>query len=171
MTSATVVSFLAVVGLAVVHLFSNRLRFLAATPRSIWLSGAGGISVAYVFVHLLPELSEGQETIAETLDEGESLYVLENHIYLVALVGLAVFYGLERVAVSSRRSKRREGKEDSTSEGLFWLHVSSFAVYNFIIGYLLLRQLTTGLQDLLLFFVAMALHFVVNDHGLREHHK
>ncbi len=23
----------------------------------------------------------------------------------------------------------------------------------------------------MLFFVAMALHFVVNDHGLREHHK
>ncbi len=122
-------------------------------------------------MHLLPELSEGQETIAETLDEDESLYFLENHTYLVALVALAVFYSLERMAVSSRRSKRREENEDSTSEGVFWLHIASFAVYNFLIGYLLLRQLTTGLQDLLLFFVAMALHFVVNDHGLREHHK
>ena len=45
------------------------------------------------------------------------------------------------------------------------------AVYNALIGYLFLHRLAAGLKDLLLFFVAMALHFVVNDHGLREHHK
>ena len=86
-------------------------------------------------------------------------------------MGLAVFYGLERLATSSRRRKRQASKEDSTSEGVFWLHISSFAAYNFLIGYLFLHRLATGLEDLLLFFVAMALHFVVNDHGLREHHK
>ncbi len=45
------------------------------------------------------------------------------------------------------------------------------AVYNALIGYLFFHRLAAGLEDLLLFFVAMALHFVVNDHGLREHHK
>lgn len=128
--------------------------------------------MAYVFVHLLPELAEGQETVAEALDAGgEGLAFLQSHIYLIALLGLAVFYGLERFATSSRRRKRQARKEDSTSGGVFWLHISSFAVYNFLIGYLFLHRLATGLEDLLLFFVAMALHFVVNDHGLREHHK
>jgi hypothetical protein len=103
------------------------------------------------------------------VDEG--LAFLESHVYLVALLGLAVFYGLERLATSSRRRKREVCKEDSTSEGVFCLHVSSFAVYNFLIGYLLLHQLTMSLQEFLLFFLAMALHFVVKDHGLREHHK
>ena len=137
MSVVTVVSLLAVVGLVVVHLFSNRLRFLDGTPRSIWLSIAGGISVAYVFVHLLPELAEGQETIAEAV--GESLAFLEHQIYLVALVGLAVFYGLARLATSSRRQRRRTGKEDSTSSGVFWLHIASFGVYNLLIGYLLVH--------------------------------
>ena len=45
------------------------------------------------------------------------------------------------------------------------------AVYTTLIGYLFFHRLAAGLEDLLLFFVAMALHFVVNDHGLREHHK
>ena len=169
MTIITAVSLLAVVGLVVVRLFSNRLRFLDGTPRSIWLSIAGGISVAYVFVHLLPDLNEGQEVIAEAV--GEDLAFLESHVYLMALVGLSVFYGLERLATSSRRRNREAGKEDSTSEGVFWLHISSFAVYNALIGYLLLHRSTTGLQALVLFSVAMALHFVVNDHGLREQHK
>lgn len=46
--------------LAAAHLFAPRLRSLTLVPRSRWLSAAGGVSVAYVFVHLLPELAEGQ---------------------------------------------------------------------------------------------------------------
>ncbi len=49
MSIVTVVSLLAVVGLVVVHLVSNRLRFLEGNPHSIWLSMAGGVSVTYVF--------------------------------------------------------------------------------------------------------------------------
>ncbi len=52
-----------VAALAAVHLFSGRMRFLSASPRSRWLSAAGGVSVAYVFVHLLPDLAEEQETV------------------------------------------------------------------------------------------------------------
>ena len=170
MPVVTVVSLLAVVGLAVVHLFSSKLRFLDVTPRSIWLSIAGGISVAYVFVHLLPELAEGQETIAEAI-EGEGIAFLERHVYLVALLGLATFYGLERAARSSRQRTPRKGEVGGTSGGVFWLHISSFAIYNAIIGYLLLHRIDAGLEALVLFFIAMALHFMVNDHGLREHHK
>ena len=58
-----------VAGLAVIHLFAARLRFLDVFPRSRWLSAAGGIAVAYVFVHLLPDLAEEQETIREAAGE------------------------------------------------------------------------------------------------------
>ncbi len=163
------ISLVAVVALVVVHLFSGKLRFLEGSPRSVWLSMAGGVSVAYVFVHLLPELGEGQEVIAEAV--GQDLSFLEKHVYLIALAGLAVFYGLERLAATSRRRQREAMRKDSTSAGVFWLHISSFALYNALIGYLLLHRLVSGLQALVLFSVAMALHFVVNDYGLREHHK
>ncbi len=113
------------VGLALVHLFSGELRFLDVMPRSRWLSAASGISVAYVFVHLLPDLAEEQETIREAVGEGFSF--LEYHVYLVALLGLAVFYGLERAAKASRRRGRDAGKEDSTEAAVFWLHVASFS--------------------------------------------
>lgn len=164
-----ILSGLLAVCLALVHIFSGKLRFLDVTPRSIWLSGASGVSVAYVFVHILPELSESQETINRVLDEG--LAFLEHHVYLIALLGLAVFYGLERAAEVSRQRNRKAGEGDVTSSGVFWLHISSFAVYNALIGYLLLHREQPSIQSLLFFFFAMALHFVVNDYGLREHHK
>jgi len=162
-------SLIAAIGLVLVHLVAVKLRFLDGTPRSIWLSIAGGVSVAYVFIHVLPELSAGQQSVAQALEGGPAF--LEHHVYLIALLGLAIFYGLDRLALTSRRRQRDAGMSDQTSSRVFWLHVGSFAIYNMLIGYLLVHREQSGLFSLAIFFVAMALHFIVTDHSLREHHK
>jgi zinc transporter ZupT len=157
------------IGLALAHLFSGKLRFLHSIPRSRWLSIAGGVSVAYVFVHIFPELSEGQEELEQT---GRfAIGFLEHHVYLVALIGFTIFYGLERIAKASRQRQRKAGEGDKTSSDIFWLHIASFAIYNALIGYLLVHREDGGFFNLLFFSLAMALHFIVNDDGLREHHK
>ncbi len=163
-----VLSALIAIGLALTHLYSGRLRF-KRIPRSRWLSAAGGVSVAYVFVHILPELSQHQNVLQD-LGEGIIPFV-EHHVYLIALLGLIVFYGLERIAKLSRQRRHQEGKGDVTTTSVFWLHIISFAIYNALIGYLLLHREEQGITSLLLFALAMAMHFVVNDDGLREHHK
>ncbi|AFZ67985.1 hypothetical protein [Deinococcus peraridilitoris] len=163
------VSLISLVLLVSTHLFAGRLRFLSGTPRSHWLSLAGGISVGYVFMQLLPELSESQEVLQERA--GPSLAYLEHHAYLVALVGLVVFYGLDRLARASRQRQRQQGAGDHTHPEAFWPHILSFAVYNALIGYLLLHREQDSPRSLLTFAVALALHFVVNDYGLREDHK
>lgn len=157
-----VLAGLLALGLAAVHLFASRLRFLDVDPRSRWLSMAGGAAVAYVFLHLFPELALAQEALGD--EPG-----LE--IYLLSMLGLVAFYGLERAAKVSRHERREAGEEDIPGPGVFWLHVVSFAIYNALIGYLLLHREDPGLRGLLLFFVAMALHFLVNDYGLRKDHR
>ena len=159
---------LGALALALVHLLAGRLRFLSRVPRSRWLSFAGGISVAYVFVHLLPELGEGQEGIEA---DDALLPFLEHHVYLVALAGLALFYGVERSSVQSRSGRREAELEDHTGPGAFALSVGSFALYNAVIGYLLVHREESGARSLLLFSIALGVHFVVNDFGLQEHHK
>ncbi len=52
--------------LVLVHLFSSNLRFLAVIPRSRWLSIAGGVAIAYIFVHLIPELNRGQASLIQS---------------------------------------------------------------------------------------------------------
>jgi zinc transporter ZupT len=156
---------------AAVHILGKGMVFLQSTPRSAWLSLAGGVSVAYVFVHLLPELAEHQETFRrETEHRPGPLAGMESHTYLIALLGLAVFYGLDRLARTSARQEERAGREKRPSKGAFWLHLGSFAIYNVLIGYLLLHREETDLRGLLIYGVAMGLHFIVNDQGLREHH-
>lgn len=149
-----------------IHVWAGRLRFLDRTPRSTWLSLAGGISVGYVFLHLLPELHEGQRHADE--HGGTWAALIDNEIYLMSLAGLTAFYGLERFALASRRAKRGAEGGDHTPPLVFWIHIGSFALYNLLVGYLLVR----GERDnLLLYAAAMGLHFLVNDHGLRDHHK
>lgn len=165
----TTLSGLIAAGLAVVHLLARNLLFLRAVPRSRWLSFGSGVSVAYVFIHILPELNEQQEFIQETLHS--QLSFLENHVYLIALLGVATFYGLERLIKQSRQQNQAEGEGDVAERHVFGIHMASFAVYNALIGYLLLHRESPELVSLFTFAIAMALHFVVNDYGLRQDHK
>ena len=156
----------AVVALALIHLLAPRLTFLRGIPRSHWLSAAGGISVAYVFVHLLPELEEA----GRAATEAGFLPFLEHHAYLFALAGFVLFYAVE---IHTRRSRERNsaaGGEDRAGQEAFALSIASFAVYNAIIGYLVASD-PFELGDLVLFAVGIGLHFVVNDFSLDEHHK
>ena len=160
-------------GLAGVHLVGGRLTFLDRLPRSRWLSVAGGVAVAYAVVHLLPELAEVHAGLAGAA--GGSRWAAEHAGYLVALLGLACFYGLERLA--TRTADPPDGADGDRSEGVrrpppavFWLHAGSYAAYNLLFGVLLAEREDGSARSLALFAAAIALHFVVNDHGLRSHH-
>ena len=166
MTGEAVVALLVALSFSAAHLFGGRLTFLDVTPRSIWLSIAGGVSVAYVFVHLLPEIAEHQEAFARSAEQGDGFaQAIELHVYLFALIGLGVFYGLERLAC---RSQAGRGGDDT--DWIFWIHLGSFAVYNFLLGYMLLHRGEAEPGDLFFYAIAILLHFIVNDHALREHH-
>lgn len=150
--------------LALVHIFGARLRFIRYIPRSRWLSFAGGVSVSYIFVHLLPELAAGAESLAAREPFG---WESEHLAWVVALIGMASFYGVE---VAARRSHSSGDRTDRRS-AVFWFSIVSYALYNALIAYLLHHRLEEGHPTLFLFVAAMALHFLINDFALREHHK
>lgn len=152
--------------LAIISIIAGMLRFLTVIPRSRWLSLAGGVAVAYVFVHLIPELSRHQSTVTHL--RYETTLSEQHTIYLVALVGLVVFYGLERVARASREQQQATTGVPEAAPAVFTLHMVSFLIYNGIIGYLLVHREVPGLRSLLLFTLAMGLHFFTNDYGLRQ---
>ena len=94
------------------------------------------------------------------------------HISLHYL-GLIVFYGLERGAKLSQTKQDHpvHHTKTTTSTRIFWLHIISFAIYNALIGYLLVHREEQDLYGLIFFSVAMGLHFFVNDFALRQFHK
>jgi hypothetical protein len=152
----------AALALSAVHFVTPRLRFLSNTPRSVWLSLAGGASIAYVFLHLLPEIAHGDELLAR--ETGNTAF----GIWGVALGSLLAFYGIERLVQSERM--RSTARDAESRPGIFRVHLASFAVYNLVTGYLLVDRVRgdEGVAGLVVFAVAMAPHLLITDHGLLE---
>lgn len=152
--------------LAVLHLVAGRLGRFQSVPRSRALSIGSGISVAYVFVHLLPEVAATQRELAEVATG--TLTYLERHAWVVALVGLTAMYGLEGAA--RRPAADDENGRSPRHDAVGWVRVVSYAAYNGVIGFLLVERAEEGFEQLIWFAVAMGVHFLVNDHALEQDH-
>jgi zinc transporter ZupT len=162
-------TFACALAFAAIHLFIGRMSVLHAARRSGWLSFCGGVAVAYVFLHVLPELAVHNAVLVRWI--GEDAWLADQIVYLVALAGLLVFYGLERHVQASREANRAETGEDRPEQAVFHIHMAAFAVYNLIIGYLLLHREEPGFLSLALYAAALGVHFLSNDFGLYLHHR
>ena len=156
------------IGLAVIHGFAAQLPIFSFIPRFRWTSFAGGVSLSYVFLEILPELSHTQKELQHA--EIPLVQYLENHVYILALLGLVVFYGLDWLALTAKRNRPVINHRAGSGAAVFWIHISGFALLNFILGYLLQELDAHGLLTCILFFVAVALHLFIIDESLREHH-
>ena len=165
----TLFSLLTLTSLVLLHIFASMFRFLEGIPRSRWLSVAGGVSIAYVFLHLLPEVTNASNSIRSF--SGNVLAWVNHHGFLVALSGVTVFYGLERAVRRSKYGDDGDGNEKRASRNVFWLHLTSFSFYNLVVGYLIIHHNSMGPLSFTFFSIAMALHFLVIDFGMRDDFK
>ncbi len=164
-----ILTFILALALFFIHSFS-RSYFSKLTKRKyFWLSFSGGISVSYVFIHIFPELSNAQNEIAKM--DNPIVDYLDYHIYLISLIGFILFYGLDSAARISTAKNIRYNNKNYAEGNVFLVHLVSFTIYNFQIGYFLLHRETSGLKSLIFFFTAMATHIMVNDYSLRNHFK
>lgn len=163
----TIITGLMALAFCAVHIWIRSLRFLDVEPRSRWLSFAGGVAVGYVFMHILPEL--GAHTLTFERATGFSAGLSDAWVYLLALAGLVLFYGIER-AVKLSRADENDSDGETPGTGQFWLHIGASAVLIAVIGYLLNYREDASNWGLAIYFVAMLLHFVTADYGARAHH-
>lgn len=165
-----ILTFFCALGFSLIHYFSKYMKFAGKIPRSRFLSLTAGVAVAYVFVHLLPELNDYQEVVSQHL-ENSYLGYIENHIYIIAMSGLVLFYALERVVKLSKVQDSSHNALESDQGGIFWLHISVFSIYNAVIGYLLINENFRHPSSLLFYFIALSVHFITNDWGLRRNYQ
>jgi hypothetical protein len=138
------------------------LRVFIKNPRSIISFGAG-MSSAYVFMHLMPELHEARSTFVESVSM--TLRFEGMAIYFLSLVGFLVFYGLDHL---------RNRLDETTQAGevglAFKVQVGGFAAYVWLMSYLLIHHLGTAPVSTAMYAIAIAFHFLALDHTLRNEH-
>jgi hypothetical protein len=151
------------VGLAAVHPLAERVPSGGDDHRWI-VSTAGGASLAYVLVLVLPEVNEAVLRAVESTRGSAGFFSREMEVYVVVLLGFLAFYGVHAGAA------RVAGDDAEVTATVFRVHLAVFAAYEALVGYLLFHQERSGPTALVLYGVAMALHFLVTDEGLRRHH-
>ena len=152
---------------AMIFIFGWRLH-RARTPRAVLSLGAGA-TASYVFVRMLPELGEAQ-TAFVAASAGRALPAPELRVYTAALLGFVVFYGLEHLVAWSRERPESGHGSDGWSDPVFLLHVGGFALYAWLVTYLMVRGISDKPLPIALYAIAMGLHFIGVDHSLlREH--
>lgn len=156
-------------GFVFIHLFSKRLSFKRFSLRT-FLSFSGGVGLTYVFLHLLPTLPESQEVLSESLHWTPSTIPMNYAIYMVTLLGVCIFYTMDRVIIKAWETAEITNPDKIESE-IFWFHIAFFSLYNAMIGYLLALEPYDDPVYAPLFFIAFALHIVTNDWSLRHHHE
>jgi hypothetical protein len=125
------------------------------------LSFSAGIALAYVFVHVMPELSAARETVIRfstvpTFFQGMA-------VYFSALLGFLVFFSLDQIS-----KRRRLAALPGAPTPVFDLKLIGFAGYVCLTSYLLVNNLDNSALASAAYALAMAVHFLTFDHGFRE---
>ena len=167
--SVSLLGFALVIGLGLLHVYAGHLPISGTRFERHWASFGAGVSLAYVFVDVLPLLARHEMSLAPQ-GHGAGNGLIQS-VYPIALAGLAAFYCLELIARRQRLTHSSNPQATSAEDGVFWVHMAAFALYNGVLGYLLRETEDHGLFACLLLFVALALHFVVTSTSLRQHHQ
>jgi hypothetical protein len=141
---------LSLIVLASIHFFANQSRLLGWIWHGRFLSFAAGLSFSYIFVDLLPSLEKGQPILKHAFDH--LVPYLDKHTYVIALFGVLFYYGIHTQSETKTRRK-------------FWISLAGYVLFNFFVGASLSDSTNPEIQPLLLFTIAMGMHYFVQDHN------
>ena len=138
--SVVLFAFSSALTLMSAHLFANRIYRYSEHHRNRMISFFGGITIAYVFLDLLPQLEATHVHIERIF--GDLPAFLDNLLVpSLSLVGFLIFFGLEHLAIRTRHTKNKKtGNGFSSipvSNVIFVVHFISLAFFNLVIGYVL----------------------------------
>jgi zinc transporter ZupT len=118
-------------------------------PRKWWLSFSGGVAVAYVFVHLIPELHNIKDVAGSSLT------------FSLTLLGTIIYFGAAKFV--------KQSKNTPDSRRAFIIQMTTLVPYFFILGYFLERLNT--LIALGSYTIAVGIHLIGFGYDQKEDHK
>ena len=141
-------SILCVTAIASAHWLAGKVATRPDREQVRWASFGGGAGMAYVFVHLLPELASHGQALSQApgMKTFAPTPITEALLFLIALAGIMVTYSLDVLAT-------HESKAGMVARSL---HTLNFAVISYLYAYSLPSLISTGLAYGILFTIAIS---------------
>jgi hypothetical protein len=130
------------------------------------ISISAGVSVAYVFLELLPELSSAREVLLGA-SKGQALFFEKYRVYLGALTGFTFFYGVHHLQALVSRERVAAGLWQARNWP-FLLYVSVFFLYVWLVTYFRGNSLEEIEGSAVFYSLAMGFHLFLIDYSLRR---
>lgn len=159
--SQSLAAALAAALLALTFVFGREIHPLKSIVRDrrTLVSFGSGIAAAYLFVGIMPELAEGManlERLGALHGQGGIL------VYVMALVGFVIFYGLDH---ATRPPVKQDGLKDV---GISEKRILGYGAYVSLLTYVMAVEAGESAQATLWYAIAMSWHFLTIDHSLSE---
>lgn len=150
---------------AAMFLFGTHIHPLQSVlhDRRTIISFGAGISTAYLFVRMMPELDEARDTLGEEGGIGNGMVA-----YLFAIVGFLLVYGLDHVRrrqaapIGSRWTAAMQGMPAVSS------CVFGMVFYVLLLTYVLVQGSDSSVSGILQHAIAISFHFLAMYHSSRD---
>ena len=155
-------SILCVMVIASSHWLASKVANRPNREQVRWASFGGGAGMAYVFVHLLPELASHGQALSDApgMETFAPTPITEALLFLIALVGIMVTYSLDVLSSHERQAGKVAGS----------LHTLNFAAISYLYAYSLPSLISTGLAYGVLFTIAISAHVLLADRTMAARH-
>ena len=155
-------SILCVTAIASAHWLAGKVATRPDREQVRWASFGGGAGMAYVFVHLLPELASHGQALSQApgMETFAPTPITEALLFLIALAGIMATYSLDVLATHERKAGRVARS----------LHTLNFAAISYLYAYSLPSLISTGLAYGILFTIAISAHVLLADRTMDARH-
>jgi hypothetical protein len=158
--------------ISLAHILINRVSLLNTLKTHGWISFSAGASVAYVFVHVLPEIGVYQQHITGHAGHHQPVSFINQPLYMAALGGLCLLYLLDTLESRFKGEESNNLLKHGYNMPIFILRGFFYVLYNIMIAYIITQRPGEGIVNITLISVALLLHFIViNNRGLEAYGK
>jgi len=148
---ATCLAIAAAILIGIIHLFGSRISPKESRARYRIISFAAGVSIAYLFLDLLPKTYEAATH-------------LKQWVFAFLLIGFSIVHLSEKWMYQHHAGARLD-TELNTVDSI------AFFVYNFVVGIALLEKMRENPLEGMLFLIPIALHAMLSMASMSNIHR
>ena len=161
MSSKDLVTLVGLMVMALAHIISNKDKLLEAFASHGLISFGAGASVAYVFIHIFPEIGVFQQQFTGHSGHNQPVNFINQPLYLVSLGGLCLLYLMDTIEAGLRNERSNELQRHKYYMQLFSVRAILYILYNIVIAYIITQRPGEGIINITLIAIALMLHFII----------
>ena len=160
---------ISIIGLAIlagVHILCGKSNWWHFFEAHGWISFSAGASVAYVFIHVFPDISILQQQFSGAPSHHYNGQFFSRSLYLTALAGLCLPYLMDTLELSYTE----QGKKchDQVHQGIFGIRKLLYTLYNMMLAYMIVNRHNEGIVSMKIIVLVLSMHFIVLNANFRE---